>query len=223
MALIQEGSRVSITLLPKRPLIKRPLSKRTFSVLADYIKQMADLIEKWQKGDESAFEAIFHQYHNLVRRTAIGIVNDGNLAEDVVQDVFVSAWRSRYTFDPKKGKLATWLYRITVNQCARYRRKKIMPSTSLEDVQARGFQLAAETDCSSGSPDPEAYAEYDRMMAAVRSLNGNHRPVIILRYLNDLPYSEIAKALDIPLGTVKSRLNEAIKILRKEFNGERTP
>ncbi len=182
--------------------------------------QMADLIKRWQQGDEDAFEAIFYQYQNMVRKTATGIMNDGGYAEDVVQDVFVSAWKSRHSFDPQKGKLATWLYRITVNQCTRCRKKRGLEGASLEDAQAHGFQPSTTDKSSTRPPDLEEYVEYDRMMVAVQSLNGNHRPVVVLRYVHDLPYSEIAQVLEIPLGTVKSRLNEAIKILRREFKGE---
>ena len=156
-----------------------------------------------------------------MRKTALGVLNDGGYAEDVVQDVFVSAWKSRHSFDPQKGKLATWLYRITVNQCTRYLKKNGQQGASLEYAQARGFQPSNKDKSSIRQCDLEEYVEYDRMMTAVQSLNGNHRPVIVLRYLHDLPYQEIAQVLEIPLGTVKSRINEAIKVLRREFNGEK--
>lgn len=101
--------------------------------------QMTDSVEKWQQGDEDAFEALFHHYHHMVRRTAVGILNDTDHAEDVVQDVFVGAWKSRHSFDPQKGKLSTWLYRITVNRCTRYRKKNGKEAASLDDARSRGL------------------------------------------------------------------------------------
>ncbi|MDD5094398.1 MAG: sigma-70 family RNA polymerase sigma factor [Dehalococcoidia bacterium] len=181
---------------------------------------MANLVEKWQQGDRDAFEELFHSYYNMVRRTAIGILHDGGCAEDVVQEVFVSAWRSRHSFDSQKGSLATWLHRITVNQCARHGKKSGAKDVSLEEAQSRGFQISVNTDCSTQQPDTNEFSESERMMAAIQSLNGTYRPVVVLRYLNDLPYSEIAQVLEIPLGTVKSRLSEAVKILRRKFTGE---
>lgn len=167
-----------------------------------------------------AFEEIFYRYHGMVRRTAMGIVGDAGHAEDVVQEVFMSAWKSRQSFDSEKGSLSTWLHRITVNQCIRHGRRNGGKDMSLEDAQTRGFQPSAQIDCSVQQLDMNKLEENERMTAAIQSLNDTYRPVVVLRYLHDLPYSEIAQVLEIPLGTVKSRLNEAIKILRREFTEE---
>ncbi|MDD5094171.1 MAG: RNA polymerase sigma factor [Dehalococcoidia bacterium] len=173
---------------------------------------MADLVERWQSGDEEAFEAFFHQYKNLVFKTALLMGSDGQEAEDVLQEVFINAWNSRRSFDPKKGKLTTWLYRITVNQSISKHRKKSTVSTSLDMIQGEGFNPVSSSE--EDSPDN---LENLRLMRAVDSMNDKHRPVLVLRYFNDLSYSEIAQTLNIPLGTVKSRLNEAMKNLRRKL------
>jgi len=175
---------------------------------------MADLVEKWQSGDMVAFEALFRQHERLVFRTAYLITGDKEEAEDVLQEVFVSVWKSRHTFNPTRGKLTTWLHRITVNQCARKRRKKQLAFLSLEE---RRLDL----------PDtkrrelPEEVCvtkwEYERLMKALNSLGSKHRPVLVLRYFNDLSYDEIAQVLGIPLGTVKSRINQALRSLREQL------
>ena len=80
---------------------------------------MPDLIENWQHGDVNAFETLYRQYEKLVFRTAYLITGSKEAAEDALQEVFASVWKSRHTYDPNKGKLTTWLHRITVNQCSK--------------------------------------------------------------------------------------------------------
>ena len=72
-------------------------------------------ISNWQTDDISAFEAFFKQYQQLVFRTAYLMNGNKEEAEDILQDVFVTVWKSRHSFDPARGKLTTWLHRITVN------------------------------------------------------------------------------------------------------------
>ena len=175
---------------------------------------MPDLIEQWHSGDADAFEALFRQYEKLVSRTAYLITGDTEEAKDVMQEVFVSVWKWRHTFNPRKGKFTTWLHRITVNQCSKKRRKKQPVFLSLEEIEDKGFQMEA-------SEFPEEVMitreEYERLMKALNSLNAKHRSVLVLRYFNDLSYYEIAQVIDIPLGTVKSRLNQALKSLREQL------
>lgn len=176
---------------------------------------MADLINKWQTGDMSAFEALFQQYKGLVFKNAILMTGNREEAEDILQDVFMTVWKSRHTFNPTKGKFVTWLYRITVNQSIDRQRRKQPASLSLEetnlDLPNANYQESPE----------EAIAsklEHERLANAVNHLDGKHRPVLVLRYFNGLSYREIAEVLDIPLGTVKSRIHQALKSLRRQPN-----
>lgn len=182
---------------------------------------MTNSIEKWQSGDISAFEVLFHQYEKLVFRTAYLMTGNGEEAEDVMQEVFVSVWKSRHTFNPTKGKLTTWLHRITINQCARIHRKKQPALLSLEKVTEEGFQLQAAENSELPDETLAKKQEYERLIKAMNSLDSKHRPVLVLRYFNDLSYDEIARVLDIPLGTVKSRINQALKSLREQLGIQR--
>jgi len=94
---------------------------------------MPGLTENWQQGDLNAFETLYRQYEKLVLRTAYLITGSKEAAEDALQEVFVSVWRSRHTYDPSKGKLTTWLHRITVNQCSRGKARKAPAAVSLEE------------------------------------------------------------------------------------------
>ncbi len=179
--------------------------------------RMADLPDKWQAGDKEAFELLYQQHHGLVLKTAYLITGNREEAEDVLQEVFVSVWKARDTFDPAKGKFTTWLHRITVNQCARIYRKNKPAIQSLEKTQGDGLHLP-ETD-NSQLPDQSAIhsSECEALRETLKLLDNKHRSVMVLRYFNDLSYDEISQTLDIPLGTVKSRINQALKSMRKQL------
>lgn len=182
-----------------------------------YIYIDMDLIEKWQSGDISAFENLFQQYRKLVFKTAFLVVGNKEEAEDVLQEVFIAMWKSRSTFDPARGKLTTWLHRITINQCASKHRKKQPAFFSLEEIRDRGFDLLETKNSNLPEEILINKLDYERMLKTLNSLDRKHRPVLILRYFNDLSYDEIAQVLGIPLGTVKSRLNHAIRTARREL------
>jgi RNA polymerase sigma factor (sigma-70 family) len=128
--------------------------------------------------------------------------------------VFISAWKSRHTYDPNKGKLSTWLHRITVNQCSREKAKTAPGISSLEE---KGVALPG---MNHSQPEDIVVSklEYDRLLKAMGKLDTKHRSVLVLRYFNDLSYQEIAEALEIPLGTVKSRLNQSLRYLKEQMN-----
>ena len=175
------------------------------------VRPMTDLNNnRWQSGDAGDFESLFRQYERLVFKTAYLITGAREEAEDILQEVFVSVWKSRQTFNPSKGKLTTWLHRITVNKCMERRRKKKLASVSLEGLDLPGAQTTDDILVSR--------QEYERLIEAMNSLDTKYRVVLILRYFDDLSYEEIAQAVSIPLGTVKSRLNQALKLLRGQFD-----
>jgi len=168
------------------------------------------LISRAQAGDGEAFASLFEQYKNLVYKTAYLVLDDTGEAEDALQEVFLRVHKSLSSFDPHKGAFTTWLHRITFNYCLNHRHKR--HHSSLEDV----------------SPTPATdfpgaqMAEEDAMLQATHSLSDKQKAVVILRYYWDLPYAEIAQVLDIPLGTVKSRLDLALKTLRKIIEEQET-
>ncbi len=172
-------------------------------------------MEKWQTGDMEAFETLFRQYEKLVFRTAYLNSGSREVAEDVLQEVFVSVWKSRHTYNSNKGKLTTWLYRITANQCAKEKARKAPTAVSLEEKEIDLPEIKQQF-------RPEDVLinkmEYDRLLKAMDSLDTKHRSVMVLRYFNDLSYQEIAEALEIPLGTVRSRLNQSLRYLKEQMN-----
>jgi len=163
----------------------------------------------------SAFETVFQDYRKMVFKTAYLMTGSKEDAEDILQEVFVSVWRSRDTFNPKKGKLSTWIYRITVNQCLSRRRKKKPVLLSLEESNINLPDIKPE-----GQPEEALVTrlEYERLIRAMDALDSKHRSVLVLRYFNDLSYDEIAHITGVPLGTVKSRISQALRSLRAQMS-----
>lgn len=162
------------------------------------------------------FEDVFRRHKDMVFNTAYLILGDADEANDVLQEVFLKVHRFWHTYNPQKGGFQTWLHRVTVNQCISQRRKRRSPSSSLEILKEQGFDPA---DTVSQLPEELLIRqeESERIRRAMKSLDEKHRAVIVLRYFDDLSYHEIAHVLKIPLGTAKSRINAAIRALRKEL------
>ncbi len=162
------------------------------------------------------FEKIFQQYKDKVFKTAYLIVGNTAEAEDILQEVFIKVYKSADSYDAGKGSMATWLHRITVNHCISSKRKKHVTEYSSNRMEERGVDLADLTE-----EQPEELSirsEQSRQIwNLVKSMDEKHRSVLSLRYYEGLSYDEIAKALDIPLGTVKSRINTAIRNLRQRL------
>ncbi len=162
-----------------------------------------------QADDKENFAALFHQYKGLVYKTAYLILDDAEEAEDALQEVFLQVHRSLPTFDPSKGAFTTWLYRITVNHCLSRQRKRRLPSIPLDRMDP------------SAPAEPSLYRSLEDeevLRLALDRLSEKLRAVLVLRYYLDLPYAEIAQVLGIPVGTVKSRLDLALKTLRRELD-----
>ncbi|MBT3362388.1 MAG: RNA polymerase sigma factor [Chloroflexi bacterium] len=160
------------------------------------------------------FEQVFHQYKGWVYKTAYLITGDHQKAEDVMQEVFISAYKFSNTYDASKGSYTNWLRRITVNQCTRSSRRKILPSSSIEEMQDNGHGISDNS-----MPVDEQVLLTDQISRLLKSLDNKYRAVLILRFYEDLSYAEIGDILHIPLGTVKSRIHMAISTLQ---NGHQT-
>ena len=168
------------------------------------------LIRRSRAGDEEAFAELFHKYKSVVYETAYLMLGSAEDAEDALQEIFVRVYRYLSTFEPSKGAFTTWLYRITVNHCLDRQRKPRLLTLPLDRVSP-----ALSTEHASSPESP--LAEEETIQQALAQLSEKLRAVVILRYYQELSYAEIAQILDVPVGTVKSRLNSALKTLRKEL------
>ena len=165
-------------------------------------------IERSQKGDGEAFAAVYDRYKNLVYRTAYLMLGNAGEAEDALQEVFLKVYRSIAGYDPRKGAFTTWLYRITANHCVNVGRAQ---GPDPLPIEAAG-----------GEVQDELTLDGDTLEAALDRLSVRLRAVVVLRYYAGLSYAEIGEVLDLPLGTVKSRLNAALAALRRDLRVTRT-
>ena len=170
-----------------------------------------DLILRCQKGDPNAFALLFDKYKNLIFRTALLMLNDAGEAEDVLQEVFLRVHRSLSTYQPDKGAFTTWLHKITVNHCLNQLRKRSFPFLSLDLIAEKKTTVK-------DSPVQEQIDQNEDIRRGLQKLSPKLRAVLVLNFYWGLTYAEIAQALDIPIGTVQSRMNQALKNLRRSLD-----
>lgn len=174
------------------------------------------LVERALAGDLTAFEILYTRHSTSIFRTIQGVVRDRPTAEDLLQECFVRAYRNLHRVDLTVDSLAPWLHRIALNlSYNKVSRRKIfflgldVMANILASPQLAPDRLAEESEVR------RALAE------AIDKLDENHRLVIILYYLQELSVSEISDYLDVPKGTVKSRLYYARQKLRLALNDDR--
>ncbi|MEQ1860496.1 MAG: sigma-70 family RNA polymerase sigma factor [Chthoniobacteraceae bacterium] len=170
----------------------------------------SELIALAQSGDADAFSTLTTLHEGRLLCTALTLTRDAHLAEDIVQETFTEAWRSLARFDGR-CRFTTWLHAILVHRS--YKAVRHAASRPRLPTPHEGSQPEAI------DPHSPAHAALQREAAeqlrdAVAALPGEHRAVIELRFFADCALDEIAAALDVPLGTVKSRLHHALEKLR---------
>ncbi|MCW5941013.1 MAG: sigma-70 family RNA polymerase sigma factor [Fimbriimonadaceae bacterium] len=183
----------------------------------------AVLIERCQKGDRSAFDELIGRHQDRAYKYAFRLTGNTEEACDVVGDAFVRVYSALKNF---KGQSAfsTWLYRILTNCFLDLRKKeKNRQTTSLEAVlQTPEGDVTRQIEDPDRNPYEEAErnSREDRVVEAVGQLPEYQRSMITMFHVEMLSYEEIAEALDLPIGTVKSRLNRARLSLREILSGD---
>jgi RNA polymerase sigma-70 factor (ECF subfamily) len=174
----------------------------------------ATLIERSRAGEPAAYGELVVRYQDRLYNTLLRVCGEAEEARDVAQEAFVQAF---VKLDSFRGKSAfyTWLYRIAFNTAISRRRRR-KPTSSLDEARdAAGFEPA--------DPDarPEANLEREEQAAQVRAalatLSEEHRSVLVLREIDGCDYETIGEMLDVPVGTVRSRLHRARMQLKEEM------
>lgn len=173
------------------------------------------LVLRFQEGDEEAFAGLVELYKDRVHQFIICILGPDRESEDLAQEVFIQIYKSLGSFR-RESAFGTWAYSLTRNVCRRRLRDR-----------GREAGLFAETDGESGRqlPDPAPSTELlfeneetgEVVRAAVGGLSPLHRSVLFLSCWEHLSYEEIAAALDIPVGTVRSRIHNAMAALSRRL------
>jgi RNA polymerase sigma-70 factor (ECF subfamily) len=163
------------------------------------------LVKRASKGDRGSFAELLRRHQSKVRGLLLRLCGDRTLADDLAQEVFLRSYRGLVGFQGRSA-FGTWLYRIAynvyLNQQTRVRRFSKLP----EDYDVR----AAPEDALSA---PRADLRKD-LAAAIATLPDRYRAVVVLYYLEEVSYPEIAEILSVPLGTVKTHLHRAKRLLR---------
>jgi RNA polymerase sigma-70 factor, ECF subfamily len=164
-----------------------------------------------QAGSVSDLEALFREHWPRAHRAAFLVVQDGAAAEDIAQEAFLAAVRNLDRFD-RRRPFGPWLHRIVVNRAIDWARARALRREAPEDPHAYD---EADTEDNVGNPLPEDVA------GGLASLSPEHRAVIVLRYLLDYTPGEIADLLDLPRGTVNSRLRRGLDRLEEILDRRR--
>jgi RNA polymerase sigma-70 factor (ECF subfamily) len=172
------------------------------------------LVRRIQKGDRQAFEELLDTYEARVYRLAMRFTGNVSDAEDVTQEIFLGVYKSLANFRGDSS-LGTWIYRIAMNHCLEFRRKRRLESIPLEEELT--LVVSDWRDDPAQSADKQEISE--RVEAAINALSPQHRDVIVLHELQGLTYQEVAATLNVPVGTVKSRLSNAFRRLRDLLGG----
>jgi RNA polymerase sigma-70 factor (ECF subfamily) len=157
----------------------------------------AELVREAKRGSEEAVEALFRRHWRRAHRAAFLIVRDAAAAEDIAQEAFLAAMRALDRFD-RRRPFRPWLHRIVVNR-------------AIDHARARALRREVGEDAIGEPAAPEVEAGLDpELAAALAALDPEQRAAIVLRYLLDYTPGEIARMLELPRGTVNSRLRRGL-------------
>lgn len=168
--------------------------------------------------DREGFEALLQPTLSLAYRYAVRLAGDHDVGMDLVQDASVAAYRAFHQFESGTSFRA-WFLKILTHRYYRTRQNDArLPSVSLEEAPELFLYLHAKRSGVVMTDDPAAFVlgkvDGQMVLAALERLSDEYRVVAILHFLNDTSYQECAEALDLPIGTVRSRLHRARKLLQ---------
>jgi RNA polymerase sigma-70 factor, ECF subfamily len=191
------------------PSNPKPSDNRTWnSETADRSVDDAATLTRIGQRDENAMEEIFRRYSGPVYSVALRVLHDTGQAEDVLQEVFLQLWRNPTAFVQDRGSLGAWLVVVARNRAIDLLRRR-KPSDSVEDViLASSINVADEA---------ERNIMMEKVRRALAELPSEQRKSLELAYFEGLSHTEIAGRTGDPLGTVKTRIRQALITLRKAF------
>lgn len=166
------------------------------------------LISRARGGDRDAFGALVEQYRDNVYRLAYRMCGNAYDADEAAQEAFVAAWRALPNFRGD-AKFSTWLYRLTTNAAI-----DVMRREKRHQTVGDGEMMELADDADSPQETVERTEQQEAVQKALATLSEEYREVLLLRYMEELDYAEIAEVLQLPSGTVKSRINRAKAALK---------
>ena len=183
---------------------------------SDFIFTDEELISRFQKGDERAYVELVNRYKDRLLNFVFQFLGDIEQAEDVVQDTMLRLYEKKHYYK-EIAKFSTWIYTIARNLAnTELRKKKRRKTTYLSQLsKEREFEIPAIQD----DVDQSIQNEFinDMIQSAINNLPEHFKVVIILRDIQELSYEEISNIVEVPLGTIKSRINRARIQLQAEL------
>ena len=164
-----------------------------------------------ERSDRDAFRSLFDHFAPRIKSTMIASGAASAVAEDLVQDVMITVWAKAHLYAPDRGSVSTWIFAIARNaRIDRLRRGTSRPYDDLDTIDLPADDPDGEAQLLSDDRD-------DHVASAIAQLPTDQKHIIELAFLHDLTQSEISRKLELPLGTVKSRMRLAYKKLRSKL------
>lgn len=168
-----------------------------------------DIIQLLKKGDKKALSLLYDNYSNSLYGVAFKITKDEALAKDALQESFVKIWKNSHKYDPEKAKLFTWLYRITRN-------------TAIDKLRSFNNRNSREVQIDNSNvytlQTNSLNQDVIDLKQHVDKLEGKYKTVLNALFFEGMTQQEASDELNIPLGTIKSRLKIALRELRKVYS-----
>lgn len=173
------------------------------------LTQMQDdalLIKQLQTKDERALALLYDKYSGALYSVIIKMTRNETLSQDLLQETFMTIWDKAHQYNPDKGRFYTWTYRIAKNKVLNYLRKK--------DILIQTDDLSVYKN----KEEPETInRDFLELNGAITKLEAHHQKAIELVYFNGLTHREAHAEMDVPLGTFKSYIQQALKQLRNTY------
>jgi len=193
---------------PQRDVDQRKLESR---------REDSHLIRRARKGEQAAFARLRQKYHESIYNLIYRMIRDKEEVPDLTQEAFIKAFTSLASYNEEYA-FSTWLYKIATNNCIDYIRRKKLQAFSLDKpIESKEGELTFEVPDSTYEPDRAMIAlQRSKLLEeAINSLPEKYKIVIRMRHVEEKEYQEIAKILNIPLGTVKAHIFRARELLYK--------
>lgn len=186
-----------------------PVSRRGVPEAADPVSDEVLLVAV-ADGDRSAFAALYDRFARTVYGVALAVIRDPSMSEEVAQEVFVEAWRIAARFDADRGSARVWLTTMAHRRAI----DRVRSERSSRDRTDRIGRRDLPNPYDDVTERVELAHEHDQVRAALAALTDRQRQVVELAYYQGHTYREVAEILDIPLGTIKTRMRDGLIRLR---------
>ncbi|MGA9116131.1 MAG: sigma-70 family RNA polymerase sigma factor [Bacteroidota bacterium] len=171
------------------------------------------------RGDAQAYRLLLEKYHDAIRSFIHRMIHDRTQVEDLTQEAFIKAFGSLRSFN-EEFAFSTWLYKIATNNCIDYIRKRRLPTLSMDrPAEGRGGDAPMEIPDETYGADGELLRSQRSALLsrAIDALPPKYRRVILLRHVEEKSYEEIARELQLPIGTVKAHIFRARELLYRRL------